>query len=98
MTAFMVRESMPFTAEFGSKLYMCFLDIRQAFDRVWQDLLMVKLYRKDFNISLIKAIIDLYEDMFSCEFARCYIRLVPGKTVYATGRLPEPIIISRLWQ
>ena len=66
MTAFMVRESMHFTAEFGSKLYMCFLDIRQAFDRVWQDLLMVKLYRKGFNISLIKATIDLYEDMFSC--------------------------------
>ena len=45
---------------------MCFLDIRQAFDRVWQDLLMVNLYRKGFNISLIKAIIDLYGDMFSC--------------------------------
>ena len=45
---------------------MCFLDIRQAFDRVWQDLLMVKLYRKGFNISLIKAITDLYGDMFSC--------------------------------
>ena len=66
MTAFMVRESMHFTAELGSKLYMCFLDIRQAFDRVWQDLLMVKLYRRGFNTSLIKAIIDLYEDMFSC--------------------------------
>ena len=66
MTAFMVRESVHYTAEFGSKLYMCFLDIRQAFDRVWQDLLMVKLYRKGFNISLIKAIIDLYEDMVSC--------------------------------
>ena len=66
MTAFMVKECMNFTAELGSKLYMCFLDLRQAFDRVWQDLLMVKLYRKGFNKSLIKAIIDLYDDMFSC--------------------------------
>ena len=28
MTAFMVRESIHFMAEFGSKLYMCFLDTR----------------------------------------------------------------------
>ena len=32
ITAFMVREWMHYTEEFGLKLYMCFLDIRQAFD------------------------------------------------------------------
>ena len=42
-----------------------FLDIRQAFVRVWQDLLMVKLYRK-VHISLLKAVINLYENMYSC--------------------------------
>ena len=50
----------------GLEIFMCFLDIRQAFDRVWQDLLMVKLYRKGVNISLLKAVINLYEDMYSC--------------------------------
>ena len=62
MTSFMVRESIHFAKEQGSKLFMCFLDIRQAFDRVWQDLLMVKLYRKGVN----EAVINLYDDMYSC--------------------------------
>ena len=66
ITSFMVRESIHFAKEQGSKLFMCFLDIRQAFDRAWQDLLMLKLYLKGVNISLLKAVINLYEDMYSC--------------------------------
>ena len=66
MTPFMVRESSHFARKQDSKSFMCFLDIRQAFDRVWQDLLIVKLYRKGVNISLLKAVINLYEDMYSC--------------------------------
>ena len=47
MTSFMVRESIHFAKKQGSKLFMCFLDIRQAFDRVWQDLLIVKYIARE---------------------------------------------------
>ena len=66
MKAFIVREAVHFTKDHGSKLYMCFLDIHQAFDRVWQVLLMVKLYCKGVHISLLKAVINSYENMYSC--------------------------------
>ena len=37
MTYFMLREAIYFAKENSSKLYVCFLDVKKAFDRVWHD-------------------------------------------------------------
>ena len=36
MTSFLVRETLCLAKENGSKAYVCYLDIRKAFDQVWQ--------------------------------------------------------------
>ena len=42
MTSFAFRESLHYAKEHNSKLYVCFLDSRQAFDRVWHKRLVYK--------------------------------------------------------
>ena len=53
MTSFTLRESVYFTREHGSKLYVCYLDGRQAFDKVWHDGLFYKLQTKIDDTSLL---------------------------------------------
>lgn len=65
MTSFMFRECNNFVMENNSKLYMCFLDVRQAFDRVWHEALMVKLYKTNTDVYLFKAVYNLYQNMVS---------------------------------
>ena len=65
MTSFLFRECNNYAIENNSKLYTCFLDVRQAFDRVWHDALMVKLFNTNIDIPLFKAIMNLYQDMES---------------------------------
>ncbi len=36
MTSFMLKEAVYYARERKSKLYVCFLDVRKAFDRVWR--------------------------------------------------------------
>jgi len=43
MTSFALRESLFFAKENSSSVYLCFLDARQAFDRVWHSGLFFKL-------------------------------------------------------
>lgn len=65
MTSFLFRECNNYVGENGSKLYSCFLDVRQAFDRVWHDALMVKLFNTNIDVTIYKAIHDLYQNMQS---------------------------------
>ncbi|KAH3885146.1 hypothetical protein DPMN_009136 [Dreissena polymorpha] len=62
MTSFMLRESVYFAREHGSKLYVCYLDGRQAFDKVWHDGLFYKLQTKIDDTSLL-AFMELYANM-----------------------------------
>ncbi|KAH3752590.1 hypothetical protein DPMN_187211 [Dreissena polymorpha] len=65
MTSFMLRESVYFAREHGSKLYVCYLDGRQAFDKVWHDGLFNKLQTIIDDTSLL-AFMELYANMTSC--------------------------------
>jgi len=65
MTSFMLRESVYFAREHGSKLYVCYLDGRQAFDKVWHYGLFYKLQTKIDDTSLL-AFMELYANMTSC--------------------------------
>ena len=42
MTSFLLQESVNYAKENGSKLYICFLDAKKAFDKVWHDGLLLK--------------------------------------------------------
>ena len=43
MTSFLLQESVHYAKEKNIKLYVCFLDVIQAFDNVWHDGLFLKL-------------------------------------------------------
>ena len=60
MTSFAFRECLHFSKENHSKLYVCFLDSRQAFDRVWHDGLFYKLWQLGVNKAIYKSILSMY--------------------------------------
>ncbi|MEW8546461.1 MAG: reverse transcriptase domain-containing protein, partial [Candidatus Thiodiazotropha sp.] len=66
MTSFLVRESLWFAKENGSKVYACYLDIRKAFDQVWHDGLFYKLANCGIDKAILKVLFNLYTDMESC--------------------------------
>jgi hypothetical protein len=66
MTSFMLRECIFYGAENNSKVYACFLDAKQAFDRAWITLLLVKLYNTGVDIIIFKAINSFFQNCFSC--------------------------------
>ena len=65
MTSFCVKEAISFCKENRSKLYACFLDVRKAFDTVWHLGLFYKLSKFSAKGLMLKAIINLYDNMES---------------------------------
>lgn len=72
MTSFLLRESIFYAKENGSKLHVCFLDVKKAFDCVWHEGLFYKLYNSGVNKTFCKLIVNMYTDMFSCVRGRGY--------------------------
>lgn len=66
MTSFLLRESIYFANENRSKLFVCFLDVKKAFDHVWHEGLFYKLYHSGINKSIYYLIVNMYTDMYSC--------------------------------
>ena len=66
MSSFLLRESISYAKENGSKLYVCFLDVKKAFDCVWHDGLFYKLYNSGVNKTFCRLVVNMYTDMFSC--------------------------------
>ena len=60
----MTLETINYMLQRGSKMFSCFLDVRKAFDAVWIDGLMYKLFSDlGVNSKLWLAIKDLYTDV-----------------------------------
>ena len=55
-----------YASENDSKVYVCFLDVKKAFDCVWHEGLFYKLYHSGINKVFCKLIINMYMDMSSC--------------------------------
>ena len=63
-TSFTILETINHILECGSKVFSCFLDVRKAFDTVWIDGLLFKLF-SDLGINgrMWLALKDLYTDI-----------------------------------
>lgn len=66
MTTFVLQESARYCKERDSKLYACFLDTRQAFDRVWHDGLLYKLHERGISHKLWLTAAEMHRGMSSC--------------------------------
>jgi hypothetical protein len=55
-----------------SPVYACFLDAKQAFDRTWVSLLLVKSFKMGIDISLFKVILSFFENCYSCVKSQGY--------------------------
>ncbi|XP_053398165.1 uncharacterized protein LOC128556626 [Mercenaria mercenaria] len=65
MTSFVLRECIYFSRENSSKLYVCFLDGKQAFDNVWHDGLFYKLIEANIDTTSLIAFKDMYYNVTS---------------------------------
>lgn len=50
----------------GKKLYICFVDFKKAYDKVWQEALMFKLLKLGIRGSFFGIIRSMYDDCRSC--------------------------------
>ena len=66
MSSLMIKECISYAKENHSKLFVCYLDIQKAFDRMWHNGLFVKLYDLGIRSKLLGIIIDLHTNMKSC--------------------------------
>ena len=65
MTSLLLQESVHYAKENGSKLYICFLDAKKAFYKVWHDGLLLKLYERGIDLYIWKVIISLHANLSS---------------------------------
>ena len=87
--SFVISESINHMIEQGGKVFSCFLDVRKAFDTIWIDGLLYKLYHElDINSKLWLIIKELYTNIHACvkyngflsrDFANYFSRLRAGK-------------------
>ena len=65
MTSFQVNESVQYAKENNSKLYICFLDAKKAFDKVWHDGLLLKFYERGIDLYIWKILVSLHAELSS---------------------------------
>ena len=93
MTYFLLRETVNFANENGSLLYVCFLDVRKAFDCVWHDGLFYKLYNIGIDKALFKILQNLYKGMTSCvKFHGCKSEWFPIQQGTRQGGVISPLL------
>ena len=55
-----------YAKENNSKLYVCFLDAKNAFAKVWHDSLFYKMYHLGVDKVLLRLMISMYDGMTNC--------------------------------
>ena len=65
-TNWLVRESISYYLEQGSDVYVCMMDVRKAFDTVWQNGLFYKLYYTGMDPKIWGIITKLYSKFDCC--------------------------------
>ena len=65
-TNWLVRETIHHYTEQNTKVYVCMLDVKKAFDSVWQVALFHKLYRAGMDPKVWRIVMDLYSNPQCC--------------------------------
>jgi endonuclease/exonuclease/phosphatase family metal-dependent hydrolase len=65
-TNWVVRETVSHYLEGKSSVYVCMLDVKKAFDSVWQKALFHKLYNVGMDPCVWRVLIDLYSEPECC--------------------------------
>ena len=65
MSSFCLRECIQFAKENGSRLYVCYLDCKQAFDRVWINGLFYKLSTYGLDKKILQCLFNLFSGLYS---------------------------------
>ena len=65
MTSFLVNESVQYAKGNNSKLYICFLDAKKAFDKVWHDGLLLKFCERGIDLYIWKVLVSLHANLTS---------------------------------
>ncbi len=65
-TSWLFRETISFNIEQASSVYVCSLDLRKAFDSVWIDGLLYRLYEIEIDSKLWRLIRELYSGAQCC--------------------------------
>ena len=65
MSSVLLKECICYCNDQNSKLFLCFLDVKTAFDKVWHIGLFYKLHELGINGLLWKSFISLYENVVS---------------------------------
>ena len=63
--SFCLKELILFSKENSSKLYVCFFDCKQAFDRVWVNGLIYKLIYNGLDLKKLNCLRNLYTGLFN---------------------------------
>ena len=64
-TSLLVRETIAYNIENNKDVHICMLDARKAFDSVWVNGLMFKLFRANIDPKLFRIVCNMYEN-FKC--------------------------------
>lgn len=65
MTSFFLKEAILYAKENKSQVFVSFLDAKQAFDRVWHNGLLYKLYNTGIDSTTFLSFVNMYTDMKS---------------------------------
>ena len=66
VSSLMLKECIAYAKVYGSKLFACFLDAQEAFDKVWHNGLFLKLYNMGIRSKLLRIVIGLHHNLTSC--------------------------------
>ena len=66
MTSFSLKETILYGREHNSKVFVCFLDARKAFDGVWHNGLLTKLFETGIDNYVFQSFVNIYSSMQSC--------------------------------
>ena len=62
MASYIAQEARDYARERGSPIYCCYLDAKQAFDRVWINGLLHKLHNLGFRGKILRIISEMFKD------------------------------------
>ena len=75
-SSLLVRETISWNLEQKNNVFVCFLDARKAFDSVWVNGMIYKLFHLNFDPKFCRIIKDMYDGF------KCCVRVCQELTVY----------------